>query len=78
MVSFNGVAAQVTSWAANQIVVAVPAGATTGPITVKVAGCSTAACTATSPTAFTVSGSGGGGITEYILLNGRIIAIERH
>jgi len=37
-VTFNGVAATPTSWTSNNIVVPVPAGATTGPVIVTVAG----------------------------------------
>ena len=37
-VSFNGTSATPSSWSANSITVAVPSGATTGPITVTVGG----------------------------------------
>jgi IPT/TIG domain len=50
-VKFNGKAATITSNTATQIVTKVPAGATTGPITVTTAG-----GTATSATKFTVTG----------------------
>ena len=49
-VAFNGVAATPTSAMTNQIVVSVPAGATTGPITVKLG-----TATATSASNFTVA-----------------------
>jgi hypothetical protein len=49
-VTFNGVKAKVSSDTATQIVVKVPAGATTGPITVQ-----TAKGSATTPTSFTVT-----------------------
>jgi len=38
MVAFNGAAAVITSCTSTQIVVAVPQGVMTGPITVKVGG----------------------------------------
>ncbi len=52
-VTFNGVAATVTSATATQLVVTVPAGATTGPITVT-----TPTGSATSSTPFTVTAGG--------------------
>lgn len=55
IVKFNGVAATVTSATAMQLVVTVPAAATTGAITVLVGG-----QTATSATSFTVTAAGTG------------------
>ncbi|WP_326557257.1 RHS repeat-associated core domain-containing protein [Micromonospora sp. NBC_01796] len=52
-VEFNGVPATVSTAGGRRLVVRVPAGATTGPVTVAVGG-----VTATSPQSFVVSGSG--------------------
>ncbi len=54
-VSFNGTAAVVGSATANQLIVTVPAGATTGPVKVTVG-----SATATSADAFVVTGDSGG------------------
>ena len=55
IVTFNGVAGAVTTATATQLVATVPAGATTGPITVV-----STAGSATSASAFTVMSNGGG------------------
>jgi regulation of enolase protein 1 (concanavalin A-like superfamily) len=53
-VTFNGVSASATNWSTASIVVAVPAGATTGSVVVTVAGI------ASNAMPFTVTGGGGG------------------
>jgi len=56
-VTFNGVAAVITSATLHTLIVKVPAGATTGKVTVAVNGLS-----ASSPSTFTVTGTGSGAV----------------
>jgi uncharacterized repeat protein (TIGR02543 family) len=67
-VKFNGLTAAVTSWSATGIAALVPSGASSGPITVEVAGFTPAA----SPSSFTVSDSPPAGptITSLSLTQG--------
>ncbi len=74
VVNFNGVTATVTSASTTQIVATVPAGATTGPISVT-----TAAGTASSSTSFVVGESGVPTITSFsptIGMAGTAVTIE--
>jgi YD repeat-containing protein len=57
VVRFNGLPATVTSWGANSIGVTVPAGVTTGPVTVTVSGQTSNGVTFTAITSGTLSGT---------------------